>query len=391
MTEQLYETPERETPDVVGPEIIETEPKLPRGDHTPKIEELPDGSRRITTRVIRPQVSEIKSFEVKKAQIEAHQEFAAEMSEQDRSASYPDYRRDSYDYHELMPEIGSPDSIEISPDRPYLVIANVRHLPHKNNVVSPESQSDYVERATQLIEDLDITPNTLVYVVASPAANYTAGPIGATEAPTIHSRTESTVDVIRQKLDEMSIPHIDNDFGIEEPENSMLTSNFRRSLDEFQVEDRTESREAGKRIKANIEAQKAGEPLPYPESPTTDATVYASHAPDAQDLERKTSMTEVASATVARGLAGFDLLEDYFLKKGNIPDGVDKIVVITGRHGQFCTDITEALLEATDRAHPFAFAQNGAYSITEAHQTPDGEVAEDYIIQSGNRTGMVVK
>jgi len=361
-----------------------------RGDKTPCVEHLPDGSTRITTRVIRPMGGEVKNAQLKKEQIVAQIDFSKIMAATGRVVSYPNYRNDSYDYSQLMPEIGSPASIEAVPVSPPLVIANVRHLAHNNNAVSPDTQDDYIERAANLVDDLGITENTLVFVISSPAATFEVGSIGSTELPDIHSRTDSTLDVIRAELDRRGITHVDNSLGETEPDNQ-LTARFRRSLDEFQVSDSKVYRDVTVMIAANMAAMEGGQPVPYPEAPNVPPTVYASEAPSLQDLEAKTGISEVASASVAHGLEGFDILEDHFLRKGNIPANVDKVVVILGRHGQFCTNVSEALLVATEGNHPIAFAENGGYSIVQACLTVTGEVVEDYIVVSGQRTGMTIK
>lgn len=362
----------------------------PRGDGLPYVELLPEGTKRITTRVIRRRVNKVKTSQLKKEQIDAQIEFSEIMAATGRVVSYPDYRNDSYDYHQLMPEIGAPASIEAVPVGPPLVIANVRHLAHDNNVVSPETQDAYTERATNLVDDLEITPNTLVFVISSPAATFEIGPIGSDEAPDINSRTDSTLEVIRAVLDKRGVRHTDNSLG-ETESNNLLTARFRRSLDEFQISDSKVNREVTAKIAANRAALGEGQLIPYPEAPNVPPTVYASEAPNLQDLEAKTGMSEVASASVAHGLEGFDILEDHFLRNGNIPADVDKVVVILGRHGQFCTNVSEALLVATDGNHPIAFAENGGYAMVQACLTSTGEIVEDYIVESGLRTGMTIK
>jgi hypothetical protein len=373
-----------------GPEFSatpETE-TAPRGDHQPMVEELPDGAKRFTTRVVRPEVGSIKPKAQVRAEVEAHEDVKDSLG---IGQSYPDAKRENYDYHLLMPEIGTPESIPVEPTGPTLLIASVRHLAHVNNVVGTETQAAFRTRAENLVDDLQLTEHSLVFVIASPAANFEAGPTGADEAPTVHSRTDSTVDVVRAVLDERGIQHTDNTIGVEGPVDDPLTGDYRHSLDEFQVSDSARNRQAGAMATANREAAEAGEELPHPEAPSKPPTVYASDAPSAADLESKTGMTEVASATVARGLTGHDLLERHFLAEGGVPDGVDRIVVIEGRHGQYCTNISEALLVATDGAHPIAFAENGAYSLLEARRTTEGEIVEDYIIETSPRTGMVEK
>jgi hypothetical protein len=356
----------------------------------PHVETLPDGSQLYVTRVIRPPVDSIKTADEKKAQMSNHEDLRTALANTSRNdLSYADYSRDTYDYNALMPNVGSPDSIEVAPESPRLVVANVRHLAHQDNQVTPETQATFHERAENLVEDLGITEKSLVFVVASNAKSIEAGP--TPEETTVHSRTESTLDVVRDILDERGIAHLDDTFGVDGSAAPLLDGQFRTSLDEFRISNTYVNADAAAQTKANSEATAKGEALPYPGAPSAPPTVYASDAPNLQDLELRTGMEEVASATVARGLKGFDLLEDYFLRGGNIPEGVDRVVVIAGRHGQFCTDISEALLVATGKNHPIAFATNGSYSLMEAQLTPDGSVAEDYIIRSGERTGMNIK
>lgn len=361
-----------------------------RGDGVPSIEELIDGSTRITTRVIRTPVKSLKSKQLIREQVDAQSNAidAQIQGATGRVLNYPNYKNDSYDYHDMMPDIGSPASIEAEPISPPLVIANVRHLVHENNVVTAETASGFTERANNLIDDLDITPNTLVYVISSPAANFEAGTAGSDASlPEVHSRTEATADVIRQVLDQRDIRHTDNSLGEGGPMGTPIDK-LRRSLDEFQVSDNALYEESLRQAKANMVAKRAGEDLPYPDAPSVPPTVYASQAPSLQDLELRTGMTEVSSASVAHGMEGIDLLEDHFLKQGNVPADVDKIVVILARHGQFCTNVSEALMDATDGAHPIVFAENGGYAIIQACQTAQGEVVEDYIYITGDRTGM---
>ncbi|MEI6267152.1 MAG: hypothetical protein WCP14_04685 [bacterium] len=363
-----------------------------RGDRTPAVEITSDGGKRLVTRVIRPRVESVKSTkttpEIVKKQVLAQEALIEELSGTDQRVSYPDYRRDIYDYKELMPEIGSPESIDVELVGPKLVIANVRHLEHDNNGVALETQEAYRERASHLIEDLDITPNTLIFIVASRATTYIGGSEG--EPTSRVSRTESTIDVIKQLLDERGLKYKDRDFDDIDPEtgHDAVTGRFRNSLDEFQISDSVTYKKASTQAIANRAAEKEGSPRPYPNSPSVSPTVFASFAVDLQELESKTAMNEVASATVARGLDGFDALEEYFLIEGNIPKGVDKVVIIAGRHGQFATNISEALFVATDHRHPIAFATNGAFALVEASLTTEGEIVEDYIIKTGDVTGM---
>ncbi|HUD11782.1 MAG TPA: hypothetical protein VMS08_05195 [Candidatus Saccharimonadia bacterium] len=369
----------------------ESKEQAHRGDHVPEVEVLEDG-RRFTTRVVRPPVDQVKSPEEKKAQVAALEASHQRMADTGRPTAYSDYHNDVWDYHKLMPESGAPDSIEVASEEPTLEVAFVRHLKHVSNVVSDETTGSYHERAMHLVEDLGITDRTHVVLIASPSKVF-AGSVG--NPPEWVSRTESTLDPIRRVLSERGVPYLDNDFGLagpkasdEEGPFSLLTGSIRRAFDEYQVADSAVNDEVKLQIAANRQAQRSGaDHLPFPDAPTIDATVFASKVP-LEKLEEKTGITEVASATVARGLAGLDTLEEYYLNPDNKPEEADKVVVIIAGHGQFCTDISEALNGATDGHHPIVFAGNGAYSIMQARNTPDGRIAEDYIIRTGERTGM---
>jgi len=121
---------------------------------------------------------------------------------------------------------------------------------------------------------------------------------------------------------------------------------------------------------------KENQPIPYPDFPSKVPTVFASHTEDAREIIQKTGIVEVSSATVARSLKGVDMVEDYFIK-GLGKSNKRKVVIMAG-HGQFITNITEALLVATDLKFPMVFAGHGDYFRISAGLDSSGQIVEEY-------------
>ena len=302
----------------------------------------------------------------------------------------------AYDYEKMMGDVGSPESIEM-PD-PSLSVAFVRHLKHKENVVSAEDKEAYETRAEELINGLQISPDDEVYVIASPSGQFMASGISAEEKPRIgagqeggndgdygmakegvltqiekQSRTGDTASVIKRVLERRGLKYrenIDSDDGTFGPVDIALA----KALQEFRVVDDKTYDEAAQAIRENMTAEKEDKETPHPESPKVPSTVYASHAPDVQDLIAKTGITEMSSATVARTLQGLDRLEEELLSKKR----AGRAVVIIAGHGQFGTNITEALQAATNNEFPIVFAGNGDYFHINAARDKEGRVVEEY-------------
>ena len=346
-----------------------------------------DGSTAYTIRVKRPQVAEIwQKARGGKAQIlKEKKEWKNEIGDEyhDTAAVVGG----KYDYQTMMGEVGSPESIGME-DNPPLSVAFVRHLPHEGNVVSPENLDNFKPKAKALVDGLKIGPDDEVYVVASQSGQFgfsgQEGVSGEVVDSQVEkkSRTRDTAGVIKQVLKDRKIKFLEEispRYGDESGEESgPIDSALFKALQEFEVTDEKRAGQAGKEGIANMKAKRAGEPLPFPESPAVPPVVYASHAPDVVDLAKKTAIAEMSSATVARTLKGFDALEDYFLK-GKGKSGKRKVVILAG-HGQFATDITEAFQNTTDGKFPVILAGNGDYFYLNAGlDDHDGKIVEEFL------------
>lgn len=343
------------------------QPKKP--DFKPLVEKLENGQARYTIRVRRP---EAKSRQVKSAE---------DRKKQTRDGYL--YSQDVYNYENLMGEVGSPESIEMK--EPKLEMAFVRHLKHTDNVVPEEAKRDFEPRVERLLDSLGITDKTKVFIVNSDTGQFRATGEGFAR----DKRAEQTAGVIAKKLDEMGVSYQWNDIDGEGTEG--ITPLLQSDLREF-PEDETAFEEAMRKFKANAAAKKAGEELPYPDAPKVPPVVQASFAENVKELEAQTGIQEVASATVARNLHGFDRIEQHFLKGEGLKEleDSDKIVVIIVAHGQMGSDITEAFVDVTDKKMPFIFAENGGYWRVNVGEDQSGQKIEEYIFETGSaETGMV--
>lgn len=358
-----------------------------RGDHLAKVEIIGEDSKKYSIRVVdRPAVLFVKPLSEVREQTEAHKIYRDEMlaTNSNRGISHPDYKRDLYDYNKLLPEVGTPESIPMG--KPQLVLVPVRHLIHTKNVVPDEAKEEYKKgRGQDLIDDLEITDKSMVVVLNSSVTQFEASESEVVK----NSRTESTMEVVKEILSDRKVDFVDfNDRDKMPDDMVMVLGNYSRAIDEFSLVDSLVNEQALAHAAANRKAKKDDEALPYPDDPSVPPVVYASEAPNVQDLEKKTGMNEVASATVARVFRGIDQLENYFIKSGNIPDGVDKVIIIAGQHGQYMTDISEALMEVTRGTYPIIFSENGAYQKINIGTNDKGEIVEEFVTVTGPRTGM---
>lgn len=343
-------------------------------DFKPKVEKLEDGER-FTIRIRRKPVS---SRQVKSAN-EIFEQHNRQIAEGLEPASH---RADIYDYKKMLTSVGSPESMEMP--EPKLEIVMVRHLPHKDNSVSAEDVEAYQPKVEQLIDDLDITENSVVYLVPSSTKKF----INTEEGIGVKSRTVDTVRAIAAVFEKKGINYIYDDIDSTKDRIGATTLRVKEGIREF-GEDTEKFNQAMMKFQANLKARQEKRPLPYPDQAyDKHPSVYASEASDLKDLRDKTGIEEMSSATVARGLSAIDALEFYFLKENNVPKEVDKVVVILVGHGQFVTNISEALFEATDGNFPVILAGNGGYWRLKAGVDGQGDVVEEIQIETGQKTGM---
>jgi hypothetical protein len=60
-------------------------------------------------------------------------------------------------------------------------------------------------------------------------------------------------------------------------------------------------------------------------------------------------------------------------------------------HGQFITNISEALLDITAKKFPIMFADNAGWWKINVGTDDQGQVIEEYVLQSGDKTGLKEK
>jgi len=357
-------------------------------DGKPLVEDVP-GGRRVTMCIMRPEVESLKSFRDKKEDIQRHEEFRARMAQDhpERAVSYSSYKRAGYDVDRLLGDFGGPQSVERVEGAPQVVVVHVRHLAHEGDVAGAEDREKFRGRAETLVDELHLDDGeTMVCVMASSASSFVAEEGGIRR----NSRTESTLDVIRDVLRERGVRFIDGGLSPQDTiaEGGSTSLRFRSSLDEFPVADTMTMREAARRAAANKKAASEGAPLPYPDDPSKPPTPYASLTSDLELVEEKTGISEVGSATVARGLRGLDALAEYYLDGDGMPSGIQRVVVIAGRHGQFNSGILGSFTDITRRGFPLIFAGNGSYFTTTIERDQDGRVVETYTVETGDKTGM---
>jgi len=343
-------------------------------DRRPLIEETKEG-KRFTIRIRRKPAygRNVKSSERIRQQLREQVELGIKN---------PSYKFDIFDYRRLLPCIGSPENIEMG--SPKLKIALIRHLRHQDNVVVEEDLEGAKPRLNNLLDDLKITDRSKVYLIAS-----LTGQMVSTKTDfEFHSRTEGTAGAIAQLLEERGIEYQLNNIDDSERGFGSTTSRVRDGLREFE-EDTMVYEDAIRKFKANQEAGQSGQELPYPDpAHGMHPAVFASFAKNLKELREKAGVGEMSSASVARGLNVIDAMEGYFLGQGELFKDVDKVVVIMVGHGQFGTGMSEAMHVATEGNFPIFFANNGAYWRMDVGQDKQGEVVEELIMESGDRTGM---
>ncbi len=348
--------------------------KLEHGNVGPEIKELGENRTVITTVIERPKVGTVKSPTEKKQQIENQTAYQPHSGD----SLPPSYQRDTYDYKKLMPTLVPAEDFD-SLGGSHLKVAMIRHPKHSDDVVSEQTKQEIAPRIENMIQDLGIDDDTEVYILSSPSGNFIAGSEPG-ETKKI-SRTETTADVIKGILK-------DNNISFRESIDDSTDIAVKNAFSEFPISNTQRLIKANKEIRENMRAKKEGRESPFPDMPDMDSTVYASYA-DLQKLETKIGIGEVSSATVARGLSGFDAMEHHFLKKESAVTP-KKIVVIVAGHGQFITDITEALSAASDGTHPIVIAGYAGYWIMGAKKTDSGKIIEKYKLETGERTGMIL-
>ena len=351
------------------------------GDFRPEIIEEEDGSKTYRIRGVFPKIDSLKSMAEKKEEHFAQEEAIGES--EGFEGFPPDYKKGAYDYKKMIPDCGSPSSIEM-PSESRLTIGFVRHLQHENNLVSPETKKAFRPQAEKLVDSLNITPEDAVYVVTSTLASYVGNEKGETER---FSRTDGTVEVIVDILKEKGIDFQYNQIEEGGVKDDSVIRRLRPALDEFPITSQSHYKEMAEKIKANIVAKKEGRDIPHPDLPKVDAAVFASFVDNQKELEKKTGIGEVSSATVARTLKGLEALDDHFLRGDNLPQGKKRAVVIVGGHGQFGTDISEALLVATDKNFPVLAAGNGGFFRINVALDEGGKSVKEFIINSKNIKG----
>lgn len=360
--------------------------KLPtfeiRGDSKPKIVNEPNGSKTYIIRAIFPKIDSLKEMAQKKMEHLGQKRDMAKLGLKEKGLP-ADYKKDFYSYADMIPVLGSPESIPM-PEKPRLTVGFIRHLKHLDNKVSPEDQQSFIPKAEKFIDGLNLTPETAVYVITSPAANYIASADGEVMR---HSRTDDTAETVCEILNKKGVNFSLNRIGKDGLHNDSVISQLKRALDEFPVTSESYFSEMESKINSNIEGQKESRRLPYPNLPTKKSAVYASFANNLKELELKTGIGEVSSATVARTLKGFDAIEDHFLREDNIPDNIKRIVVIMVGHGQFGSDISEALQDVTDRKFPLIIAGNGGYFKMNIDLDPDSKAVREIIINDQDMNG----
>lgn len=338
------------------------------GDRIPKVEQLPDGRRKISVRVQRPRVDIIKSLgkaEVKARVREFQQANVGGLSDVDVVDAQAIYGS-RIDYKNLMGTIlpVEPTNMEFVGEPLEMIF--VRHEVHEHNTVSAKTVESYKTRVDEMIRHMNISSNDIVYVVASPSGEF----VGTNPDTFIKkSRTEATADIIKDVLKTRGISfvgHIDTEEDAEgRPTGSKgsVDSALTTAFQEFEIYDMEAFKGA-----TNKARDKRGR----------NPAVQASFAPDVLSLIKETGIAEVSSATVARALKGVDKLEAYFLNDavGNQP-GKRKVVIVVG-HGQWTTNITEAMNEATNNKVPIIYSRNGDYFSIEARRTERGDIIEDY-------------
>jgi hypothetical protein len=349
-----------------------------KGDFSPEkiIEE--DGSTTFIIRGVFSKIDSLKSMVDKKTE-----HFAQERSmvESDYPDGFPpDYKKGAYSYKEMIPDCGSPSSIEMPAD-PKLTIGFVRHLKHIHNQVDSETQEAFRSKAEKFVDSLNISQDTAVYIVTSTLASYVATENGEVER---FSRTDGTAKVIEEVLKERGIDFKYNRIEEGEFENDSTMSKLKSAIDEFPISSKSHYDEMDEKINVNIKADKSGQKIPYPELPVKNNAVFASFTDDPKELDKKTGIGEVSSATVARTLKGFESLDDYFLHGNNLPPNKKRAVVITAGHGQFGTDISEAFFVATDKAFPVLVAGNGGYFRINSDLDKDDRIIKEFIINDNN-------
>jgi hypothetical protein len=351
-------------------------PEFESADFKPRIEQLPDGGKKYTIRFKRPPVfsRRVKSAQEMLDQTKAQVELGLDQ---------PAHFKDKIDYKKMLPVIGSPESIPMP--SPKLEVAMVRHLKHKDNVVPGEERNAFLPRIEELLKDLEITEHSKVFLITSSVSEFdvTSGQLE------IRSRTEDTAKAIGEVLTERGIRYSYNNIDNSDEGFGGTTLKVRDGLREFEEDSRLFGEAIGKFL-ANIAAKKEGRELPYPDSAySMPPSAYASEAPDLKDLMEKTGVKEMSSATVARGLSAMDALEFHFLEQDQyLGEAVDKVVVLMVGHGQFMTDLSEAVQVATDKKFPILFANNGAYWRINAAKDANGEFVEEWIVEESKRTGM---
>lgn len=347
------------------PKLLETGP-----DRELDREVLPDGTVVLSIRAKRPHVDTVQM--VGRKELSRRVADFEKWRDTDEGMRFSDFPHTTaiygsgVDYEVMMGDLGSRRSLEMK-ESPPLEMAFIRHLKHENNVVSRETMDAFKPRVEKIIEDLGITQDDEVYVIASPSGQYLDN--------IKVSRTQSTADAVIEVLKEKGISFKTKIDSTDDGLGSVDTA-LQRSLSEFEVADNALYAESVMKSKANSEALKGGKPLPYPDYASQVPTVFASHTEDVRELLGMTGMVEVSSATVARSLKGVDRVEDFFLN-GEGKGEKRKVIIMLG-HGQFITDITEAFFIATDKKFPIIVAGNGDYFTIKAGEDIKGEVVEEY-------------
>ncbi|HFC76916.1 MAG TPA: hypothetical protein ENJ27_01665 [Candidatus Moranbacteria bacterium] len=343
-------------------------------DFEPEVVVEKDGSKTYIIRGVFPKIDSLKSMPEKMSEHFKQEEYPKGLNFVEGFP--PDYKKSEYDYKKMIPYCGSPSSIEM-PDNLKLTVGFVRHLEHSNNKVSEETQRKFQTQAEKIVDSLGISPDDAVYIITSTLASYVGDEKGAVER---FSRTDGTAKVIADILREKGIDFKYNRIQEGSLEKDSVVSRLRPAIDEFPITSQSYYMEMKKRAKANREAKKRGNELPYPDISEMDPTVVASFVENPKELEEKAGIGEVSSATVARTLKGLEALDDCFLRDNKLPKDKKRAVVIIVGHGQFGTDISEAFLVATDEKFPVLLMGNGGFWKMNSDINEGGQNVKEFII-----------
>jgi hypothetical protein len=292
-----------------------------------------------------------------------------------------DYWRDIYDYKKLMPEAGAPDSLPMKPAN--LEIVFVRHLNHKDNIVSPEDIAAGKPKLEALIETLNLDNDTEVHLVSSMSGHF--APAG--KEFVFNRRTQDTAQVVMDLMDQANLQYHVNDLDGKGSEGvTTLVQNDVKEVESISgIFD-----QAMREFLANKKAKLADQPLPYPDGAKWPPYIDASRM-NLEDLQSKRGVTEVSSATVAKNLEAIERIEHYFVKEKKTSAAKKRVVVMVFAHGQFITNISEALLDITAKKFPIMFADNAGWWKINVGTDDQGQVIEEYVLQSGDKTGLQEK